>query len=199
MAVPLLWLVLLGALLLPVVVASRIVQVAGRDERAPADAIVVLGAAQLDGRPGQVLTARLEHSLLLYREGIAPRIVTTGGQQEGDRFTEAESGRRWLLDRGVPDEAVVAVPVGGNTYDSLVAVSDVARAEGWERSLVVTDRWHVYRVRTMADDLGLGVVGASPTTTGPSAGSPWSSLGYIGRETAAVLVHEAEHLLGLRA
>ena len=196
---PVLWVALLGALLLPVGVAARIVHVAGRDERVPADAIVVLGAAQLDGRPAEVLTARLEHSLQLYQQGLAPRVVTTGGQQEGDRFTEADAGQSWLVEHGVPAEAVVPVPVGGNTYDSLVAVAEVARAQGWASTLVVSDRWHLYRVLTMSEDLGLPVVGASPTGSGPSAGPVTGSLGYILRETAAVVVHRVESLLGRRA
>lgn len=199
LARPLLWLALLGALLVPVVVAARVVHVAGRDERVPADAIVVLGAAQLDGRPAEVLTARLEHSLQLYQEGLAPRLVTTGGQQEGDRFTEAAAGQSWLVEHGVPEDAVVPVPVGGNTYDSLVAVAEVAADRGWASTLVVSDRWHVYRVLTMSEDLGLPVVGASPTGTGPSTGPVSGSVGYIVRETAAVLVHRLESLLGRRA
>lgn len=185
-------LVLLLALLTPVAVAARVVQVAGRDERVPADAIVVLGAAQLDGTPGQVLQARLDHTLALYQEGLAPLIVTTGGNQAGDRFTEADSARTWLLEQGVPAEAVVSVPVGGNTYDSLVPVAQLAGESGWQQGvLVVSDPWHVYRVRTMADDLDLPVAGTSPTRSGPSTDVPTRVVSYVGRETAGVL---AQHL-----
>lgn len=185
-------LALLLALLLPVAVAARVVQVAGRDERVPADAIVVLGASQLDGRPGAVLQARLEHALGLYQAGLAPVVVTTGGNQLGDRFTEAGSARVWLVDNGVPADAVVPVEVGGNTLDSLVPVAELAQASGWQQGvLVVSDPWHVYRVRTMADDLGLEVAGASPTRTGPSTGSAARAASYVARETAAVLVQQA--------
>jgi len=174
---------------MPVVVAVRVVQVAGRDERVPADAIVVLGASQLDGRPGPVLQARLEHALHLYREGLAPLVVTTGGKQEGDRFTEAGSAETWLVGEGVPAESVVAVPEGGNTLDSLAPVAELAATSGWDRGvLVVSDPWHVYRVRTMADDLGLPVAGTSPTRTGPSTEVPTRVVTYVARETAGVIV-----------
>jgi len=180
---------LLAALLVPVVVAARVVQVAGRDERVPADAIVVLGASQLDGRPGPVLQARLEHALQLYQEGLAPLVVTTGGNREGDRFTEAGSAETWLVGEGVPAESVAAVPVGGNTLDSLLPVAELAATSGWERgALVVSDPWHVYRVRTMADDLGLPVAGTSPTRTGPSTEVATRVASYVARETAGVIV-----------
>ena len=189
---PIVALALLTAFLLPLVVAARVVQVAGRDERVPADALVVLGASQLDGRPGPVLEARLEHALELYRAGLAPLVVTTGGNQAGDRFTEAASARTWLLDNGVPPDAVVAVEVGGNTLDSLVPVAALAQESGWQQGvLVVSDPWHVYRVRTMADDLGLRVAGTSPTRTGPSTEVATREMTYVARETAAVLVQQA--------
>lgn len=185
---------LLACLALPLLVAGRVVQVAGRDEQVPAGAIVVLGAAQLDGEPGQVLTARLKHSLALYRAGLAPVVVTTGGSRAGDRFTEAAAGARWLVDNGVPAEAVVAVPVGSNTLSSLYAVAEVAREQGWASMLMVTDPWHTYRVLTMSETVGLPVEGASPATTGPGARSVSDSVGYLVRETAAVLVHHARQL-----
>lgn len=181
---------LLVVLLAPLLVAARVVQVAARDERVPADAIVVLGASQLDGRPGPVLQARLEQALELYEAGLAPVVVTTGGNQEGDRTTEAESGQAWLVDNGVPAEAVVAVAEGADTYDSLVPVADLARESGWDGVLVVTDPWHVYRVRTIADTLALPVAGASPTRTGPSTDVATRVVSYVVRETGGVLFHQ---------
>lgn len=186
---------LLVLFLLPALVAARVVQVADRDERVPADAVVVLGAAQLDGEPGEVLQARLEQALALYEEGLAPTVVTTGGNQAGDRFTEAGSARDWLVERGVPAEAVVAVPEGRDTYDSLVPVARLAEDSGWTGVLVVSDPWHVYRVRTMAEDLDLPVVGASPTRTGPSNEIATRVVSYVARETGAVLVHHGTVLV----
>lgn len=184
-------LVLLVALLTPFAVAARVVQVASRDERVAADAIVVLGAAQLDGTPGRVLQARLEHVVELHGQGLAPVVVTTGGNQAGDRYTEADSARTWLVDNGVPADAVVSVPVGGNTFDSLVPVAELAAQSGWQQGvLVVSDPWHVYRVRTMADDLDLPVAGTSPTRSGPSTDHPTRVLSYVARETAGVLAQQ---------
>ncbi|WP_380167729.1 YdcF family protein [Jannaschia sp. R86511] len=191
----LLVLTLLAVLALPAFVALRVVQVAGRDERVPADAVVVLGAAQLDGEPGAVLEARLEQALSLYEEGLAPVVVTTGGNQEGDRTTEAEAGRAWLLERGVPEDAVVAVAEGGDTYDSLVPVAALARDRGWDGVLLVSDPWHVYRTRTMADTLALPVAGASPTRSGPSTDDSSRKVSYVVRETGGVLVHQARVVL----
>ncbi|WP_336923590.1 YdcF family protein [Aquipuribacter sp. SD81] len=183
-------LALLAVLVVPAVVAVRVVQVAGRDERPQADAVVVLGAAQLDGEPAAVLESRLQHALDLYEAGVAPVVVTTGGNQEGDRFTEAGAGEAWLVDRGVPAEAVVAVTEGGNTYDSLLPVSRLAADRGWEGVVVVSDPWHVYRVRVMADTLGLPVAGASPVRDGPSTEVATRVASYVARETVAVLAHQ---------
>lgn len=186
---------LLVLLLLPVAVAVRVVQVAGRDDRVPGDALVVLGASQLDGQPGAVLQARLEHALHLYQDGLAPVVVTTGGNQAGDRFTEAGSARDWLVAAGVPADAVVAVPSGQDTYDSLVPVAELARDSGWDGVVVVSDPWHVYRIRTMADTLALPVAGSSPTRTGPSTEDTGRVVSYVARETAGVLAHQGAVVL----
>src|SRR3954453_22671459 len=105
------------------VTALRVVLVARDDDRDPSDAIVVLGASQRNGVPAPVLEARLRQARELYVEHVAPRIVTVGGGQPGDRTTEAQSGRKWLVEQGVPSKDVVAVPTGSDTYESLAAVS----------------------------------------------------------------------------
>ena len=131
--------VLVLVLLVVGVTAGRIVAAAYDDDRRPADAIVVLGAAQFDGQPQEYLTARLEHALALYEDGVADRIVTVGGRQGGDRFTEAEAGKNWLVTNGVPADAVVEVRRGGNTLASVSAVSLEMRAEGLSDAVVVTE------------------------------------------------------------
>lgn len=182
--------VLVVLLAVPAVVALRVVQVARWDDAPSVDALVVLGAAQLDGEPGAVLEARLQHALDLYEAGVAPVVVTTGSNQEGDRFTEAGSGEEWLVERGVPADAVVAVPEGRNTYDSLLPVARLARERGWEGLVAVSDPWHLYRVRVMADTVDLPLVGTSPVQDGPSTASAGRAVGYVVRETAGVLVHQ---------
>ena len=96
-----------------------------RDQAHPVDAIVVLGAAQWDGVPSPVLEARLEEALRLYNEGLSPVIVTTGSKQRGDRFTEAYTGLTYLLERSIPESAILVVVDGTNTFESLSATANV--------------------------------------------------------------------------
>jgi uncharacterized SAM-binding protein YcdF (DUF218 family) len=169
--------------------AFRVWQVARIDDRRPVDAVIVLGAAQYDGEPSSIFAARLRHAEALYEEGLAPRIVTTGGGRTGDVFTEAEAGRRYLIARGVPADAVVAVGEGSDTLGSLRAVAERASRDGWERALIVSDPWHSLRARTMAGDSGLEAW-ASPTRSGPVVQTRETQLRYIIRETAALLYYQ---------
>ena len=165
--------------------AASIWWVARGDDRPRADAIVVLGAAQFNGRPGPLLVARLNHAKTLYDAGVAPRVVTVGGGGPGDQFTEAAAGARYLQQRGVR-----AVPVGEgrDTLQSLQAVNRRSAAEGWTRAVLVTDPWHSLRSRTMARDLGLQAV-TSPARSGPAVLTRQVQVRYIGRETAAYLAY----------
>jgi uncharacterized SAM-binding protein YcdF (DUF218 family) len=132
-----------------------------------ADAIVVLGAAQWDGRPSPVFRARLDHAIALWRAGHAPRLVMTGGRREGDRTTEAATGRAYAIAAGVPDAAILMESGGRSTLESLEAVAAILEAEGAGRTLFVSDRTHMLRVLRMAKDLGIAAHG-SPTTTSPT-------------------------------
>ena len=131
-------------------------------EASPADAIVVLGAAQYDGRPSPQLAARLDHVVTLYDQGVAPVVVVTGGKQPEDRFTEAESSAQYLVDRGVPAEAIVMESTGRTTYESLSGTADLLGQRGLERVVVVTDPYHALRSRLIAQDVGLTAY-VSPT------------------------------------
>jgi uncharacterized SAM-binding protein YcdF (DUF218 family) len=172
--------------------AFRVWQVARVDESRPVDAVVVLGAAQYGGEPSSIFAARLRHAEALFTDGVAPRIVTTGGARSGDAYTEAEAGRRYLIDRGVPPEAVLAVGEGYDTLGSLQAVAASARREGWDSALIVSDPWHSLRARTMARDSGLEAW-SSPTRTGPVVQTRETQLRYIVRETAALLYYRLSH------
>lgn len=166
--------------------AARVWWVARQDARPTVDAILVLGASQYDGRPSPVLLARLEHALALYREGVAPRIVTVGGNMPGDRFTEAGTGRRWLIAHEVAETSVFAVPEGRDTLQSVRAVAEVMRAYRWNSVVIVTDPWHALRSRAMARAEGLDA-SASPARQGPAVRSRSTQAKYVGRETAAYL------------
>jgi uncharacterized SAM-binding protein YcdF (DUF218 family) len=172
--------------------AFSVWQVARVDDRQPVDAVVVLGAAQYDGEPSSIFASRLRHAEALYEQGIAPRIVTTGGGRAGDVYTEAEAGRRYLIDRGVPADDVVAVAEGSDTLGSLQAVAARANQDGWQSALVVSDPWHSLRARTMARDAGL-YAWTSPTRSGPVVQTRETQLRYIVRETAALLYYRLTH------
>lgn len=147
------------------VVSLAQVYSAGRsDQTAPVDAIVVMGAAQYDGRPSPQLAARLDHAAALYAEGRAELVVVTGGKQPADRFTEAEASAAYLEERGVPPEALLLENDGRNSYQSLEGVRDLLAARGLERVLIVTDPYHSLRSRLIAQELGLTAY-VSPTPT----------------------------------
>ena len=129
--------------------------VGARDRAAPADAIVVLGAAQYSGRPSPVLQARLDHALALYRRGLAPRVILTGGTAPGDRTSEAAVGRSYLRRAGVPATAMLMEAEGRTTRASLTAVAAVAGPLAIRRVILVSDPFHLLRARTIARRLGL--------------------------------------------
>jgi uncharacterized SAM-binding protein YcdF (DUF218 family) len=152
-----------------------------------ADAIVVLGAAQYDGEPSPVFAGRLDHAALLYEQGRAERVLVLGAGQPGDRFTEAEAGQAYLIDRGVPADAIVPVPEGHTTFESLEAAVPVMRRAGMDSAFLVSDPWHNARVERMAGDLGID--GHASATWQSAARSQETRFeGYV-RETFAYLYY----------
>lgn len=137
-----------------------------------AEAIVVLGAAQYDGRPSAQLAARLDHGFDLWQQGVAPFIMVTGGNQPGDRFTEAEAGMAYLVERGVPQAAILREDVGATTYESLAAAVPVLAAEGIDEVVLVTDPYHSLRSKLIAEEVGLD---ASLSPTPSSVVTGWAS------------------------
>lgn len=138
-----------------------------RDEQRPADAIVVLGAAQFNGTPGGVFEARLKHAVDLYLDGVAPYLVVTGGKLPGDRTTEADTARAWAIEHGVPAAAILAEKQGRSTLESLEAVAAIFREHDLSSAVFVSDETHMLRVLRMATDLGI-VGWGSPTRTSPT-------------------------------
>ena len=126
-----------------------------RDERREVQAIVVLGAAQYNGKPSPVLRSRLDHALALYRRGDAPIIIVTGGRQATDRTTEAAASANYLIRKGVPDANIRREVQGRDTYESLAASQRFLRREGVSTVLVVTDGYHAARARAVAREVGL--------------------------------------------
>jgi uncharacterized SAM-binding protein YcdF (DUF218 family) len=184
----------LGVLLVAALVVGgtgfRVWQVARVDDRAAADVVVVLGAAQYNGKPSKVLEARLRHAKVLYDQGVASHVVTTGGRRAGDNYTEAEAGARWLTERGLPSERVIGVGEGADTLGSLRAAATEVRNRGWRTAVIVSDPWHSLRARTMAKDLGLDAW-TSPTHSGPIVQTRQTQFRYIMLETGKLLYYRA--------
>jgi uncharacterized SAM-binding protein YcdF (DUF218 family) len=128
---------------------------ANREVVGAADAIVVLGAAQYNGRPSPVFRARLDHAAALYLRGYAPVVLVTGGVGKGDTLSEAEVGERYLLQARLPADAVVALPSATSTYRSLRAVAHWFGGRASRRALFVSDGFHMLRIRIVAPRLGL--------------------------------------------
>jgi uncharacterized SAM-binding protein YcdF (DUF218 family) len=142
---------------------------ARHDGARPAEAVVVLGAAQYDGRPSPVLRARLDHAAGLYGDGIASIVVVTGGRAEGDRYTEASASANYLHTRGVPDEAILREVDGRNSWESLAASARFLKQRGITDVVLVSDPFHAARIKAMARELGLDAA-VSPTRTSPIRG-----------------------------
>ena len=163
---------------------------ARQDAEPRSDAIVVLGSAQYNGVPSSIFEARLEHALALWEDGVAPVVVTVGGKKDGDEFTEAEAGRDYLLDAGVPADDLVAVTDGVDTLESMRLVAAEFDAQGWSTAVLVTDPWHAMRAERMAEDSSIDAA-SSPTRQGPAVQTRSTQFRYILRETAAYLLYRA--------
>jgi uncharacterized SAM-binding protein YcdF (DUF218 family) len=162
-------LVIAGGIALAVIAgyASYRIWVQGeRDDQRSADAIVVMGAAQYDGRPSPLFAARLDHAVSLYLAGIAPHLVVTGGKADGDRTTEAATAKAYAIARGVPPSAILVEDVSRTTREAIHSVSQLLRDHHLANAVFVSDRPHMLRVLRMAADDGITAWG-SPTATSP--------------------------------
>jgi len=139
------------------------------DEAQPADLILVLGAAEYRGRPSPVLERRLNHALWLYHENLAPRILTTGGKGGDPVFTEGEVARAYLSKHGVPAEAILVESEGATTVYSTTAAAEIMRRMNLKSCIVVSDGYHIYRVKRMLQSQGMSVYG-SPRPEEPKSG-----------------------------
>ncbi|HWN20278.1 MAG TPA: YdcF family protein [Gemmatimonadales bacterium] len=171
-------LVLLSAATVYTVALVTVLVVSQQDQRRPVDAIVVLGAAQYNGRPSPVLRARLNHALHLYREGHAPRIIVTGGMGRGDTTSEALVGQQFLVSHGVPSDAVVVQAQGRSTQASMTAVAEWLEQKRLHRVILVSDPFHMFRLRLEAQRTDLEAY-TSPTEDSPISDNPVLELRYL--------------------
>ena len=186
------WIVSIAVLLAAAVLLFYLVRTANRieqqstiDEAQPADAIIILGAAEYRGKPSPVLEARLNHALYLYLKGLAPRVITTGGAGGDPVFTEGSVGRSYLAQRGVPPEAVVVEGEGDSTVKSVVAVGEIMRRMGLKSAIIVSDGYHIYRVKKMLESSGIYVYGSPRPST---AGNGWKEKWLYFRQAAGYLL-----------
>lgn len=165
-------------------ISHRIARQSAVDEARPADIIVVLGAAEYNGRPSPVLKARLDHALTLFRRGLAPMIFTTGGAGGDPQYTEGQVGRDYLVQRGVASEHIVVEGEGDTTVETLLAVAEVMRRMGLRSAILVSDGYHIYRAKSILENQGVRVYGSPrPHTPRGSWRERWlyfrQALGYL--------------------
>ncbi|MBC7464204.1 MAG: YdcF family protein [Actinobacteria bacterium] len=193
--------IILLAIVIPLVAGGK-TWMAARDSTAgKADVIVVLGAAQFDGRPSEVFESRLVEAKRIFLLGYAPSIITVGSGAPGDRTTEAASAKKWLLSNGIKSVNVTAIEEGRDTFVSTESYIALMKAKGWESVIIVTDPYHCLRAMTMASDLGARAT-CSPARTGVNSLENFN-VRYLIRETGAYLayitlgrrgIHVSDHL-----
>lgn len=166
----------------------RIWEQGGRDEARPADAIVVLGAAQYNGTPSPLFQARLAHAVKLYKDGIAPIFIVTGGKLPDDRTTEAAAARAYAVAHDVPAEAILVEDTSRTTLEQLRTVGEMLRERGLRSAVLVSDRTHMLRSLRMARDQGIEAYG-SPTTTSPVESNFIDQVRATGHEIGAIGVY----------
>jgi uncharacterized SAM-binding protein YcdF (DUF218 family) len=130
------------------------------DEARPADVIVVFGAAEYAGKPSPIFRARLDHALALYKQGLAPFIITTGGNGEDPTFSEGGVGREYLIAAGVPESKIIAETQGEDTNESAQRVAAITKANKMTTCLAVSDGYHIYRIKRMLADDGVTAYGS---------------------------------------
>lgn len=174
------------------VTAHRVLVVSHENQVHRADAIVVLGAAQYNGQPSPILQARLLHALQLYRAGLAPTLVTSGGRERGDdsAFTEASVGATWLNREGVPAGRILQEDTGRTTWQSLSNVAAIARAHDWHTVILVTDPLASARAQAMARTLGFRAAYVSPASYLDLTWSNRSKIEQWAQETAALMLFQ---------
>src|SRR5271170_1636963 len=153
------------------------------DEARPADVIVVLGAAEYRGRPSPVLEARLNHALFLYLQNLAPRILTTGGRGGDPSFTEGEVAHAYLARHGVPSESVLVESEGETTVQSIAAAAEIMRRMNLRSCIVVSDGYHIYRVKKLLETQGMQVYGSPRPADRPPSG--WTEQWLYTRQALA--------------
>ena len=186
------WTAVIAIVLLATVVATvvhAVVHDSRQQQLNPADAIVVFGAAEYDGRPSPVFRARLEHARDLYRMGLAPVVITTGGAASDPNFSEGGVGRDYLMNRGVPESALIAETQASDTAESAERIAVIMRANHMRTCIAVSDAYHVFRIRKLLEHEGVQVFVAPRPDSRPR--SVWQRGTALLRESASYLLWRA--------
>ncbi len=163
-----------------------------KQELNPADAIVVFGAAEYDGRPSPVLRARLDHANDLFRKGIAPLVITTGGAAADPKFTEGGVGHDYLMRKGIPESALIAETQASDTAESAERVAVIMRTNHMRTCIAVSDAYHVFRIRKLLEHQGIQVYVSPRPDSRPR--SVWQRSVALLRESMSYILW----LLGIR-
>ena len=186
--------VLLLVIVIPLYAAGSIWYTAKNIKPEKSDVILVMGAAQFDGRPSEVLLARLDQAKSIFKAGLAPRIYTIGGGAPGDRTTEAAASRTWLINNGISKKNILAIAKGRDTLSSTKAYVEQMRKAKFSSVVIVIDPYHCYRAIKMAKDRGIKST-CSAVESGPAANS---GIKYLARETGAYLAYVTVGRLGIK-
>jgi vancomycin permeability regulator SanA len=187
--------VVLIAILVPLFVAVRIWDTGHVAHAVKSDAIVILGAAQYNGRPSDLLDARINDAMALYKKNFAPRILTVGAAAKGDVFSEAQSSANGLAKGGISRAHIGVISVGRDTLSSTIAYASYMKAKNYSSVIIATDPYHCYRAIAMAGDLGLHAT-CAPTQKGPGTLQA-TGIRYIIRETGAYLAYKTVGRFGI--
>jgi uncharacterized SAM-binding protein YcdF (DUF218 family) len=186
------WTTLLTALVALAALSSIVFSIlndAGRQELHSSDAIIVFGAAQYDGRPSPVFRARLDHGNALFRQGLAPVVITTGGSAADPKFSEGGVGHDYLMRKGVPESALIAETQASDTAESAERVAAIMRENHMTSCLAVSDAYHMFRIRMLLMHQGLHVSLAPRPDSRPK--SAWSKVVALSKESASYLLWRA--------
>ena len=170
-------------------VARTVIRDSSKQELQPAAAIVVFGAAEYDGRPSPVFRARLDHADTLFRQGLAPVVITTGGHAADPKFSEGGVGHDYLMRKGVPESALIAETQASDTAESAQRVATIMRANHMNSCIAVSDAYHMFRIRKLVEHQGMQVFLAPRPDSRPK--SVWQRGIAVMRESASYLLWRA--------
>lgn len=166
----------------------NILRTGALDSAEQADAIAVLGAAQYAGKPSPVFAARLDHAAELYKKGIAPFIITTGGVFKGETFSEGEVGKQYLIKLEIPKDKIIAETASLTTAQNINRIAEISEEKGFKKLILVSDPFHMYRSLRIAASYNLDVL-PSPTRTSPILKNSWEEFKFTARELGLVILN----------